>query len=151
MGALGAAVTAGLDGWKPIFLGASLPAEEIALAARERDAKLVALSIVYPPDDAKLPAELRRLRQLLPDGLPLVVGGSGAGAYASALTEIGAVQVGDFSALRAQLQEKGAEVHSRRPPCTACDPHGRFFSHRAMGGQPTGRMAAFIVRTPFDS
>jgi len=50
-----------------------------------------------------------------------------------------------FAALRAQLVEAGAEVSDSRPPCTCCQ-SDRFFSHRAMGRQVTGRMLGFIFR-----
>ena len=53
-------------------------------------ARAVALSIVYPPDDSKLPDELRRLRHLLPPEVFIVTGGRAARAYDSSLQEIGA-------------------------------------------------------------
>jgi DNA-binding transcriptional MerR regulator/methylmalonyl-CoA mutase cobalamin-binding subunit len=104
LGALGAAITAELDGWRVLYLGANLPCEEIALAARDKGARLVALSIVYPPDDAQLGEELRRLRRLLPDDVVALAGGASTAAYAEALADLGAVKVADFAALREELQ-----------------------------------------------
>lgn len=104
LGALGAAVTAGLDGWRPLYLGPNLPAEDIAMAVRDCEARLVALSIVYPPDDTRLADELRRLRRLLPDQIPILAGGACAGSYADALSELGILLVDDFAGLRDELQ-----------------------------------------------
>src|SRR5262249_15318193 len=58
MGALIAASTAASEGWHVIYLGPSLPAEEIAAAARQNRATAVALSILYPADDSRLNQEL---------------------------------------------------------------------------------------------
>lgn len=103
LGALGAAVTAGVDGWRPLYLGASLPAEDIAHAVRETGARVVALSIVFPPDDARLVEELHRLRQLLPDEVHVLAGGAGAAAYRAVLAEFAAREVDDFAGLRDEL------------------------------------------------
>ena len=53
-------------GWHTTYLGASLPAAEIAGAAVQNRAVVVALSIVYPEDDPDLPQELISLRRFLP-------------------------------------------------------------------------------------
>jgi len=68
-------------GWNVAFLGTSLPAAEIAGAAAQKDARAVALSIVYPSDDSSLPAELELLRKLLPRQTAIITGGRAAGAY----------------------------------------------------------------------
>jgi len=92
---LGAVMVANLArkaGWNAIFLGASLPAEDIAGAAIRTGALAVALSIVYPPDDPALPAELLRLRKFLPEEIPLLVGGRASVGYAETLERIGALR-----------------------------------------------------------
>ena len=104
LGALGAAVTAGLDGWRPLYLGPNLPAEDIAMAVRDCGARLVALSIVYPPDDRRISDELRRLRRLLPPDVPVLVGGASASSYADVLRELGLLLVQDFAELRDELR-----------------------------------------------
>ncbi len=63
LGALLAATAAAHVGWQVIYLGASLPAPEIAGAAQQRGARAVALSLVYPENDSRLEGELVRLRQ----------------------------------------------------------------------------------------
>ncbi|MBD0321212.1 MAG: MerR family transcriptional regulator, partial [Gemmatimonadetes bacterium] len=85
MGALLAAVSASVAGWRVTYLGPDLPAEEIAGAARKRGAQAVALSAVYPADDPELAGELRRLRSQLPPGVTVFVGGEGARAAVDAL------------------------------------------------------------------
>jgi hypothetical protein len=64
LGALMAASMASSQGWKVTYLGPNLPAEEIVAAAGRRGARAVALSVVFPADDARLYDELRRLRRL---------------------------------------------------------------------------------------
>jgi hypothetical protein len=83
-------------------LGTSLPAAEIAGAAIQNRAHAVALSIVYPLDDAFLDDELRHLRRYL-GATPIIVGGRAADAYARTLDEIGAVRPPDLTALCTQL------------------------------------------------
>lgn len=102
-GLLSAAAAAGA-GWRVVYLGADLPAGEIAHAARDAGAAFVALSVVYPPGDPHVSAELRRLRADLPDGVELVVGGSGAGSHAAVLREIGARLCDDLNEFRRLLE-----------------------------------------------
>jgi DNA-binding transcriptional MerR regulator/methylmalonyl-CoA mutase cobalamin-binding subunit len=103
LGALMAAVTADLDGWRPIYLGPNMPAEEIAAVARQRDARIVALSLVHASDASATTGELRRIHRLLPEGAVIIVGGSGARNYLSVLEEVGAIHVNDMTAFRGEL------------------------------------------------
>lgn len=103
MGALMAAVIAATEGWRVTYLGPNLPAEEIAAAALQRKARVIGLSVVYPPDDPLLEQELRRLRQLLPSEVEIVVGGRAASNYVPVLDSIGAIQVATFDTLRSEL------------------------------------------------
>jgi DNA-binding transcriptional MerR regulator/methylmalonyl-CoA mutase cobalamin-binding subunit len=102
--ALFAAVTAASEGWRPIYLGPNLPAEEIAAATRQCGARGAALSITYPEDDPLLAGELRRLRRLMPRGTAILVGGASAAAYSPALKDIGAKPLADMPALRLALR-----------------------------------------------
>ena len=95
-GAVITAAAAGSAGWHVIHLGSSLPAAEIAGAAIRAKARLVALSLVHPPDDADLPAQLRMLRRLLPSRIGIVAGGRACESYREALTEIQAEVVTDI-------------------------------------------------------
>ena len=105
LGALLAAASAANLGWHIIYLGASLPAAEIAGAAKQNHARAVALSLVYPEDDPRLEPELARLRELLPPAVTLLVGGRATTAYSETLDKIGAVQVKDLPHLCSALDD----------------------------------------------
>jgi methanogenic corrinoid protein MtbC1 len=102
-GALLAAATAAAEGWRVTYLGADLPAEDIAEAAMRTRARAVALSIVSSLSGAALGDELRRLRTALPKDVALVVGGAASSVAGALLDEIGAVQLDDLESFRAQL------------------------------------------------
>ncbi len=102
-GALAAGLVAALEGWRPLYVGANLPADEIAGAARRTGAKAVALSVVYPADDPRMPAELSRLRHLLPNRLEIMVGGRAATAYVSSSGSGDFTYVSDLAVLRSRL------------------------------------------------
>lgn len=104
MGALVVVVTAASQGWGTTYLGTDLPADEIAAAARQKGARAVALSIVYPPDDSKLPEELRKLHRHLGESIFLLAGGRSASSYQAVSEEIGARSVRNVAELRAELQ-----------------------------------------------
>ena len=99
LGAMLAGAVAANLGWQVTHLGASLPAVEIAGAARQQQARAVALSLVYPEDDARLPGELTALRASLPEETALLVGGRAASAYRPVLQRLGAVLVEDLDEL----------------------------------------------------
>ena len=105
LGALLVAAAAANLGWHVIYLGASLPAAEIAGAARQNRARAVALSIVYPEDDPRLEGELGRLHDALPPEIALLVGGRAMHAYGEALGKIDAVQMSDLSHFCATLDD----------------------------------------------
>jgi MerR family transcriptional regulator, light-induced transcriptional regulator len=92
-------------GWRVAYLGVSLPAAEIAGAARRKGARAVALSVVYPGDDPGLRDELVRMRQLLPLETRMIVGGRAARSYAEALREVGALVMEDLSEFFEVLDE----------------------------------------------
>ena len=103
-GALLVAATAAAEGWRVTYLGADLPAEDIAEAAARTRPRAVALSVVYPSGDPAVAAELRRLRTVLPKEVALMVGGAASSAYGPVLDEIGAVRLNSLRDFRAQLQ-----------------------------------------------
>ena len=103
LGALLVGATAANLGWHVTYLGASLPAAEIAGAARQCRAKAVALSLVYPEDDPRLATELTAVRQALPPEVTLLVGGRAMAAYRDVLKQIGATLVEDLPQLGSAL------------------------------------------------
>ena len=104
LGALIAGVTSAAAGWKVIYLGPDLPVEEIAAVCENLEAKVVALSIVYPNDDPQLKKDLTNLNKMLPSNVSLIFGGRAADGYLDVLDEIGAVVVKNTKQLRAELE-----------------------------------------------
>ena len=105
LGALLAGAAAANLGWHVTYLGASLPAAEVAGAARQQRARAVALSLVYPEDDARLEGELLRLRELLPFEITLLAGGRALPAYRETLDKIGALPVKDLAHFSSTLDD----------------------------------------------
>lgn len=105
LGALLVAAAAANLGWHVTYLGASLPAAEIAGATRQNRARAVALSLVYPEDDPRLEGELTRLHESLPPEVTLLVGGRAMPAYQEVLARISATQVKDLSHLSSTLDD----------------------------------------------
>lgn len=106
LGAMLAATTASGHGWRVVYLGANLPAKELARAAAHVKAQAVALSVVYPEGSPSVTEELRTLRRELAPGVAIVVGGSGAASYAGVLDEIGADTLPSLTALRGWLRRR---------------------------------------------
>lgn len=78
LGARLAAAAASVEGWRTAYLGADLPPEEIADAARRVGARAVAISTVQTDRVPETLAQLTRLRELLDSGIGLMVGGAAA-------------------------------------------------------------------------
>ena len=109
LGALMASAAAAHLGWQVTHLGASLPAAEIAGAARQKNARAVALSLIYPDDDPFVASEVTLLKQLLPEDVALILGGRAAPGYWPQLKDTGAILVQDLSSFGRVLDE------TRRP------------------------------------
>jgi methanogenic corrinoid protein MtbC1 len=105
LGALLAAIIAELKGWQITYLGANLPAEEIAAAVKFTDAKAVTVSISFCTDDHVVPKELRKLRKLLGNEIAIVVGGRAAPYYEAVLREVGVIKIQNFAHFRSYLDE----------------------------------------------
>ena len=109
LGALLAAATAATAGWRVTYLGADLPADDIAAAARQRNAAAVALSVVYPTDTEALAEEMRQLRKGLPPQVEIIAGGEGARRLGSVLQEAGVTylpSLGDFRRALVRLSHR---------------------------------------------
>jgi len=105
LGAMLIAAAAANLGWRVIYLGAGLPAAEIAGAARQHAARAVALSLVYPEDDARVADELRALREALPASVKIIIGGRAMASYREAGLAIGALLTEEVSHLGEVLDE----------------------------------------------
>ncbi len=77
IGALMAATIAANEGWRDLYLGPNLPAQEIALAAMEANAAAVAVSIVAPGNNPSVIHEFHTLRHVLQERIPVLAGGGG--------------------------------------------------------------------------
>lgn len=103
MGALLVAAAATVEGWQVTYLGADLPAAEIAEVALRTDARAVALSVGYVADRERMLAELRTLRQRLPADVAFLVGGAAAGPLRADLAATGIRVLEGFADLRSVL------------------------------------------------
>jgi MerR family transcriptional regulator, light-induced transcriptional regulator len=90
VGALVVAVAGALEGWRPVYLGPNLPADEIAGAVQKSGARL------------------------LSDGVSLLIGGRAAEAYANAIGSVHAFRMTDIGSFRRQLDllRSGKTTHS---------------------------------------
>ena len=103
IGALMVAVEAAALGWKAVYLGPNLPAEEILSASEQAHAKAVALSVVQATDDFHLIRDLRKLRRYLPEKVLVMVGGRGVESMKGALEEMGIISLTDLAVFRDRL------------------------------------------------
>ena len=132
LGALLVGATAANLGWQVTYLGASLPAAEIAGAAQQRRARAVALSLVYPEDDPQLEGAVTLLRESLPGDVKLLAGGRAMPAYREALEKVGALPIENLAQLGATLD--GLRKPTR--PNRAENPVGRIPRRLPQGGIP---------------
>jgi len=109
LGALLAAIMAELSGWQVTYLGANLPAEEIAAGVKFTNACALTLSISFATDDHVVPKELRRLKKLIGNDVALIVGGRAAGHFQAVLNEIGVVNIQSYVHFRQILDELAAD------------------------------------------
>lgn len=93
LGAIIVAAAARTHGWRTTYLGAALPIEEFAGAVRHLQPRAVGLSIVFPPDDVALRADLAKLPDLLPKGCAVLAGGRSVETYADVLGGLKAIIV----------------------------------------------------------
>jgi len=103
LGALMAVVSARSVGWRGMYLGPNMQAEDIVFAATAEKARVVALSLVYPEDDPRIGRELKKLRQLLAADCTIMIGGRAAPAYMPVIHEIGAYASGNLGELKDRL------------------------------------------------
>jgi methanogenic corrinoid protein MtbC1 len=98
-----AALLLAASGLRVVYLGPNVPTAELAVLAADLPAAYVALSISSAADAQATSRHLRRLRQLLPAEVALVIGGQGAPA-----AKTGVTVVADFDALDAWARQIAA-------------------------------------------
>lgn len=111
-GAVLASVMAAEAGWRVLYLGPSLPAEEIARTAVLTRAAAVAVSVVKDGGEAEVTQDLGALRDALPPSVRLLAGGRGATSHAAAVRRIGGIECGDLGLMRALPRHGLAAVAS---------------------------------------
>lgn len=105
LGATMAALTASLRGWDAIYLGPSVPIEEIVFAAECKEAKAVAIGIGNHNTDPQIEEHLTNLRRLLPEQVKILIGGAGHQSYNDTLSGISALCSNDLSAFSQHLDQ----------------------------------------------
>lgn len=87
LGALMVAMLAAMHGWGVLYLGPSLPADEIAFAVTDTDAELLMLSIASLEPDAAAD-EITAIEKQIPKHVRLLVGGRNAKTKAGSRAEV---------------------------------------------------------------
>ena len=93
------------EGWRTVYLGPNLPADEIASAAQRSGAQLVALSVVYADDD-RTAEEVRKTARALPKSIGVLVGGAAAEKLDIASRRADVQVIADVGAFRRELRER---------------------------------------------
>lgn len=104
IGAALVGAAAAVAGWNVLYLGADLPARDIADAARVAGVQAVAVSIVYVDDRERVLREMRALRSRLAPEITLIAGGAGASALAAELLAMGVRVESGVPGLLAELR-----------------------------------------------
>jgi methanogenic corrinoid protein MtbC1 len=76
-----------LDGWDTVFLGASVPVEDLVRMVKERRPEVVALSASITPHLARVREAVRAIREAMPEDGPVIAIGGRAFAGDAALAE----------------------------------------------------------------
>lgn len=114
IGALASALVAAESGWETNYFGPNLPSDEIAFAVKKVDARAVALGICHGLNDHRLSIELRNLRRLVGQEIPIFIGGSGALALKPVADRIHVLVCLDVDSFRACLDKGGRSPLSNR-------------------------------------
>ena len=89
LGAKIVATTTSYESWKVVYVGSDLPAESIAVAAKQSGARLIALSLIYPTHCPHMLEQLRAIRDMVPPEVLIVSGGTGAQAQRETIAAYG--------------------------------------------------------------
>jgi MerR family transcriptional regulator, light-induced transcriptional regulator len=76
-----------LDGWDTVFLGASVPVEDLVQMVLERRPEVVALSASITPHLSRVREAVQAIREAMPEGGPVIAIGGRAFAGDAALAE----------------------------------------------------------------
>lgn len=110
-----AAVVEG-EGWRSLMLGAGLPAEDLAHAARVRGAGAILLRIDESSEAGLTGGEFERLRRLVDDSVRLLLVGGGMDALAESIMTSQAEAFPTIASLRKGLSTTTRAPRRRRSP-----------------------------------
>jgi DNA-binding transcriptional MerR regulator len=99
LGTLSAALAAAEAGWRPINVGANLPAEELAAAVSKFNAKCVGLSVSFLLGGNQLKPELTKLRRFIGPECALIIGGLYDTRWNCLVKSVGAIRVDSWQKL----------------------------------------------------
>ncbi len=108
LGAMMAAAAAATAGWRAVYLGVDLPAEDIAAAVRRTGARAIGLSLVAANGSAylsRVSQELDRLRAEVGAEITIFIGGGSAARHDGVVSRIGAERLSDLASFRALLEQ----------------------------------------------
>jgi methanogenic corrinoid protein MtbC1 len=103
IGALIVALKAADHGWRAVYFGPNLPAEEIAAGVKQSNARAVAVSITHMLDPHPLVEEMRKLRRYVGKYIAFFAGGQAVGNQTQTLSEIGVKFIMDLDQLSEEL------------------------------------------------
>ena len=103
-GCLVAALTAAESGWRPMYFGPNLPAEEIAAAAQSTNSKIIALSVGQRINPSITLREVRKLKKYCAKQAKIIVGGYGALNLKARLEPIGVKCITDVKVFSKELE-----------------------------------------------
>jgi DNA-binding transcriptional MerR regulator/methylmalonyl-CoA mutase cobalamin-binding subunit len=104
LGAKIVATTTSYESWKVVYVGSDLPAESIAVAARQSGARLIALSLIYPTHCPRMLEQLRSVRDMVSPETLIVTGGTGAQAQREVIAAYGMRVLTDLAEYRILLR-----------------------------------------------
>jgi DNA-binding transcriptional MerR regulator/methylmalonyl-CoA mutase cobalamin-binding subunit len=104
-GALASALAAAESGWRVLYYGPNLPAEEIAYVVKKMKVRVLILSLSHRLNDGDFTVELEQIRRMLGDQLPILVGGTGVSEGGGMRTASNAEYVKTLGRLRRRLEE----------------------------------------------
>lgn len=106
-GILGAAMLAAAGGLGVLYLGPSLPAPELAVAARRSAARAVVLGVIGALGTSAAEAAVAGLAPELPRGVELWVGGPALPGVEAAVARVGGLYLHDFERYEEELRRLG--------------------------------------------
>jgi DNA-binding transcriptional MerR regulator/methylmalonyl-CoA mutase cobalamin-binding subunit len=104
LGAKIVATTTSYESWRVVYVGSDLPAESIAVAAKQSGARMIALSLIYPTQCPHMLEQVKAIRDQVAPEVLIVTGGSGAMAQREAITACGVRVLADLSEYRILLR-----------------------------------------------